>query len=144
MIKKLRPFHLAFPIYDLNETKLWYTKYLSCKVGRESKKWIDFNFYGHQISAHLISKKENNIITNEVDQKNIPVRHFGIILEWKQWQELSSKLIKLNLQFIVKPYVRFKGEIGKQATMFIKDPSNNFIEFKSFKNDNYIFASDND
>ena len=144
MIKKLRPFHLAFPIYDLNETKLWYTKYLRCKVGRESTKWIDFNFYGHQISAHLIPKKEKNIITNEVDQKNIPVRHFGIILEWKEWKELSSKLIKLNLQFIIKPYVRFKGEIGEQATMFIKDPSNNFIEFKSFKNDNYIFASDND
>tara|TARA_B100000427_G_C15200395_1_gene460035 strand:- start:140 stop:565 length:426 start_codon:yes stop_codon:yes gene_type:complete len=138
----LRPFHLAFPIYDLNEAKIWYTKYLDCKIGRESSKWIDFNFYGHQISAHLVPKKENNIITNEVDQKNIPVRHFGIILEWEQWQELSSKLIKLNIEFIVKPYLRFKGKIGEQATMFIKDPSDNCIEFKSFKNDNYIFTSD--
>ena len=138
----LRPFHLAFPIYDLNEAKIWYTKYLDCKIGRESSKWIDFNFYGHQISAHLVPKKENNIITNEVDKKNIPVRHFGIILEWEQWQELSLKLIKLNIEFIVKPYLRFKGKIGEQATMFIKDPSDNYIEFKSFKNDNYIFASD--
>ena len=138
----LRPFHLAFPIYDLNEAKIWYTKYLDCKIGRESSKWIDFNFYGHQISAHLVPKKENNIITNDVDKKNIPVRHFGIILEWEQWQELSLKLIKLNIEFIVKPYLRFKGKIGEQATMFIKDPSDNYIEFKSFKNDNYIFASD--
>ena len=130
-------------MYNLNETKLWYTKYLGCEIGRESSKWIDFNFYGHQISAHLISKEKNNVITtNIVDKKNIPVSHFGIILDWNQWQKLSLKLIELDLEFIIKPYIRFKDEIGEQATMFIKDPSDNFIEFKSFKNDQYIFASD--
>ena len=82
------------------------------------------------------------ITTNIVDKKNIPVSHFGIILNWNQWQKLSLKLIELDLEFIIKPYIRFKGKIGEQATMFIKDPSDNFIEFKSFKNDQYIFASD--
>ena len=120
---------------------MWYTKYLNCKIGRESSKWIDFNFYGHQISAHLVLREKNDIITNIVDKKNIPVRHFGIILKWKEWQNLSSKLIEIKLPFIVKPYIRFKGKIGEQATMFIKDPSNNILEFKSFKNDEFIFAT---
>ena len=120
---------------------MWYTKYLNCKIGRESSKWIDFNFYGHQISAHLVPREKNDIITNIVDKKNIPVRHFGIILKWEEWHNLSSKLIEIKLPFIVKPYIRFKGKIGEQATMFIKDPSNNILEFKSFKNDEFIFAT---
>ena len=119
---------------------MWYTKYLNCKIGRESSKWIDFNFYGHQISAHLVPRKKNDIITNIVDTKNIPVRHFGIILKWEEWQNLSSKLIEIKLPFVVKPYIRFKGKIGEQATMFIKDPSNNILEFKSFRNFNSIFS----
>ena len=119
---------------------MWYTKYLKCEVGRESSKWIDFNFYGHQISAHLTSKKKYSNTTNLVDGKNIPIRHFGIILDWKDWKNLSSELLKLKISFVVEPYIRFKGEIGEQATLFIKDPSNNMIEFKSFKNDDFIFS----
>lgn len=139
MSNNLRPFHLAFPVYDLNQTKLWYTKYLDCKIGRESSKWVDLNFYGHQISAHLI-KKKNIITTNIVDGKNIPVRHFGIILDWDNWKALSARLKKNKIKFLVSPYIRFKGEIGEQATMFIKDPSDNILEFKSFKNDESIFS----
>lgn len=138
-MKKLRPFHLAFPIYDINKTKNWYLKYLGCEVGRESKKWIDFNFFGHQISGHLVNKKELKIQTNSVDKQNIPVRHFGIILEWNHWKKIKTKLIQSKINFIVKPYIRFKGKNGEQATMFIKDPNDNILEFKSFKSDTSIF-----
>jgi len=138
-LKKLRPFHLAFPIYDINKTKNWYLKYLGCEVGRESKKWIDFNFFGHQISGHLVNKKELKIQTNSVDKQNIPVRHFGIILEWNHWKKIKTKLIQSKINFIVKPYIRFKGKTGEQATMFIKDPNDNILEFKSFKSDTSIF-----
>ncbi len=103
-------------------------------------RWVDFNFFGHQISAHLTNKKEYKTETNNVDQKQIPIRHFGIILDWQDWINLSEKFINLKLDFIVKPYIRFKGEIGEQATMFIKDPSENVLEFKSFKNFDSIFS----
>ena len=101
---------------------------------------MDFNFFGHQISAHLINKRNIPLDTNKVDKQNIPVRHFGIILDWKDWEKLSQKLIDKKLDFIVAPYIRFKGEKGEQATMFIKDPSDNALEFKSFKNFNSIFS----
>lgn len=100
---------------------------------------MDFNFFGHQISAHLINKKNNLSPTNIVDQQNIPIRHFGIILEWDDWISLSKKFKKLNLSFIVEPYIRFKNKKGEQATMFIKDPSDNILEFKSFKENESIF-----
>ena len=103
-------------------------------------RWVDFNFFGHQISAHLTNKKEYKTETNNVDQKQIPIRHFGIILDWQDWINLSEKFINLKLDFIVKPYIRFKGEIGEQATMFIKDPSENVLEFKCFKNFDSIFS----
>ena len=112
---------------------------MDCKIGRESSKWIDLNFYGHQISAHLI-KKKNIITSNIVDGKNIPIRHFGIILDWDNWKALSARLKKNKIKFLVSPYIRFKGEIGEQATMFLKDPSDNILEFKSFKNDESIFS----
>ena len=137
--KELRPFHLAFPIYNIKETKDWYLKYLECEIGRESSEWIDFNFFGHQISGHLINKKQNDILKNNVDGKQVPVRHFGIILNWKNWEKLAQKLNKLKIKFIIKPHIRFKGEIGEQGTMFIEDPSNNILEFKSFKTDELIF-----
>jgi len=141
LIKNLRPFHLAFPVYNIKESRDWYIKYLNCKIGRESSNWIDFNFFGHQISAHLTSLKHDIFKTNLVDNKNIPIRHFGIILSWDQWHDLVNKLKNKDIVFIVKPYTRFKGESGEQVTFFIKDPSENFLEFKSFKNDSSIFST---
>ena len=138
-ISNLRPFHLAIPVYDINQTKDWYIKYLKCKVGRESKEWIDFNFFGHQLTAHLTKKTELKLKSNIVDTKNIPISHFGIILKYNEWLSLSEWLIKLNTDFIINPYTRFKGKVGEQSTMFITDPSNNYLEFKSFKSDSNIF-----
>lgn len=114
-------------------------KILGCEIGRESSRWVDFNFFGHQISAHLVDEKNISSDTNVVDKKNIPVRHFGIILEWKDWENLSKKFTELKLNFIVSPYIRFKDKKGEQATMFIKDPSENVLEFKSFKSFESIF-----
>ena len=139
-MKSLRPFHLAFPVYNIDETRIWYTEQLGCIVGRSSERWIDFNFFGHQISAHLIPRMKYSSQTNKVDNKDIPVRHFGIILNWKDWTTLASKLTRKKCDFIVSPYIRFKGEAGEQGTLFIKDPSNNVLEFKSFRDDNNIFS----
>ena len=139
MNNSLRPFHLAFPVSNIKETKKWYTKILGCSVGREAERWIDFNFFGHQISAHL-SESLDSITHNQVDSKQIPSRHFGIILTPSDWNTLSKRLNKLEINFKIKPYTRFKGEKGEQSTLFIEDPSGNCLEFKSFKNDEMIFA----
>ena len=137
---KIRPFHLAFPVNNINNAKKWYTEILGCTVGRESDNWIDFNLYGHQIVAH----KSNNLNmheTNEVDGDNIPVRHFGVILKINDWKKLVEKLDKCNTDYIVKPHKRFSDKKGEQYTLFIKDPSGNALEFKAFRNDNMIFES---
>ncbi len=137
-IKTIRPFHLAFPVKNLNKSKIWYSEILGCSIGRESDEWIDFNLYGHQIVAHL--SNENYIEnTNLVDNKNIPVRHFGVILEFKEWEELVEKLKKNGMKFLIKPQTRFKGKKGEQKTFFIKDPDGNALEFKSFDNILNIF-----
>ena len=136
--KTLRPFHLAFPITDIEKTKEWYTGILGCTIGRESEQWIDFNFFGHQISGHLTTQR-NVLPTNQVDNKKIPIRHFGIILSFSDWQNLANRLTSLEIDFVVKPYIRFKGKKGEQSTLFIKDPSNNYLEFKAFKNDEMVF-----
>ena len=138
MTSNLRPFHLAFPVRNLKETKKWYTEILGCKVGRKSKDWIDFNMFGHQIVAHL-SNLENDIPRNEVDGENIPIRHFGVILEPTEWNNLKKKLLDKGVKFIVKPQIRFKGQSGEQKIMFINDPSGNVLEFKSFRDDRMIF-----
>ena len=136
----LRPFHLAFPVNNIEETILWYTKNLFCTVGRRDDKWVDFNFFGHQISAHL-SYDDNKSFSNSVDDHKVPVRHFGMILTLKQWDKLTENLKNNNIEFIIKPYTRFKGKTGEQSTMFIKDPSGNALEFKAFKNDGMIFEN---
>ena len=138
MSKTLRPFHLAFPISDIKEAKKWYTEILGCSVGREAERWIDFNFFGHQISAHL-SDSSDSVTHNRVDSKKIPSRHFGIILTPLDWDILAQRLTELKIKFKVEPYTRFKGEKGEQSTLFIEDPSGNCLEFKSFKNDEMIF-----
>lgn len=135
------PFHLAFPINDINETKSFYKKILGCKIGREDVKWVDFDFFGHQLSAHVKPDELKNTKKNAVDGKDVPVRHFGVILEWEAWHSLSEKLKENNISFIIEPYIRFEGEIGEQATMFFLDPSGNALEFKSFKDPEQIFAN---
>ena len=134
------PFHLAFPINDIEETKSFYKKHFNCEIGREDKKWVDFDFYGHQLSAHLRPEELKNTKKNSVDGKDVPVRHFGVILEWETWHQLSSKLKENDIDFIIDPYIRFKGEVGEQATMFFLDPSGNALEFKSFKDSSQLFA----
>ena len=134
------PFHLAFPINDIEETKSFYKKHFNCEIGREDKKWVDFDFYGHQLSAHLRPEELKNTKKNSVDGKDVPVRHFGVILAGETWHQLSSKLKENNIDFIIDPYIRFKGEVGEQATMFFLDPSGNALEFKSFKDSSQVFA----
>lgn len=135
------PFHLAFPINDISETKSFYKKILGCKIGREDVKWVDFDFFGHQLSAHVKPDELKNTKKNAVDGKDVPVRHFGVILEWEAWHSLSEKLKENNISFIIEPYIRFEGEVGEQATMFFLDPSGNALEFKSFKDPKQIFAN---
>ena len=137
MKTSLRPFHLAIPVSNLQQSKNFYTNILGCTIGRSSEQWIDLNFFQHQLVLHL-SKKMINSNSNKVDNKKIPVPHFGVILEWNQWLLLSKK-IENKISFIIKPYIRFKGQIGEQATMFFLDPDNNALEFKSFKDDKMIF-----
>jgi extradiol dioxygenase family protein len=131
-------FHLAIPVLDLDTANDFYINVLGCSKGRSSSKWMDFNFYGHQLVCHEV-KKSVNKDSNDVDGNNIPVPHFGIILEWNQFQKLSADLQSKNINFIIEPTIRFKGQVGEQAIMFLKDPSNNAIEFKSFKNNDEIF-----
>tara|TARA_B100001250_G_C19786166_1_gene784252 strand:+ start:244 stop:675 length:432 start_codon:yes stop_codon:yes gene_type:complete len=136
---QIRPFHLAFPVTSITKTINWYVQVLGCTIGRKSENWVDFNFFGHQISAHKVQNQIKSSATNPVDGHNIPSRHFGIILKMNQWDQLCDRLTNLNINFIIEPNTRFKGEKGEQATFFIQDPSKNVLEFKTFKNDNMIF-----
>ena len=137
-MSKLQPFHLAFPVRDLEEARQFYAGLLGCPTGRESGQWIDFNLYGHQIVAHL-APSEKDAPTNRVDGEDVPVRHFGVILEWGQWEQLAERLVG-KVKFIIEPGIRFKGQIGEQATMFFKDPSGNALEFKAFRDASRIFT----
>lgn len=134
------PFHLAFPVTDLEATRTFYADLLGCEVGRSAERWIDFNFFGHQISAHLVDDALPEGPCNTVDGKQVPVQHFGAILSPDQWEALAERLKAANQQFIIEPYVRFKGEVGEQATMFLLDPSGNALEFKAFQHEEMIFA----
>ncbi|MEA5535379.1 VOC family protein [Crocosphaera sp. XPORK-15E] len=135
----IRPFHIAFPVTNLAETRYFYETILGCPVGRTSETWIDFSLFGHQITAHLCLTESETIPVNTVDGKQVPVRHWGVILEMKEWEILADHLKQQDIDFIIEPYLRFKGEIGEQATMFFLDPSGNALEFKAFKNDQMIF-----
>ena len=138
-MRTFKRFHLAFPVKDINTTKDFYRKILNCKVGRESESWVDFNLYGHQIVAHLAPEECNDVDSNNVDGDQIPCRHFGVVLEWYEWEELSKKLDLLEINYLIRPKVRFKNKPGEQGTFFLKDPSGNVLEFKTFKNDADIF-----
>lgn len=132
-------FHLAFPVTDLNQAKEFYINILGCELGRTSDKWLDFNLYGHQIVAHYNSVMPH-CPTGDVDGKQVPTQHFGVLLDRDSWQELADKLTEKNIEFLIPPHIRFEGEVGEQATMFIQDPSGNGLEFKSFANDEDVFA----
>jgi len=136
----LCPFHLAFPVDDLAAARDFYGNLLGCSEGRSSSEWIDFNFYGHQIVAHLAPDEAGSVPANAVDGHGVPVRHFGVVLPMHDWQVAADKLTAAGVEFIIKPYIRFKGEPGEQATMFFKDPSGNAVEMKAFADINNLFA----
>ena len=139
--KLLRPFHLAFPVDDLPAAKEFYTEVLGCTTGREKEESCVFNFYGHQIVAHRVPKMPE-LSTSPVDGKKVPAMHFGLVLEWDDWHQLKSKLETAGIEFVIGPYTRYEDQPGSQATMFIKDPCGNHLEFKSFKDDKAIFDSE--
>jgi extradiol dioxygenase family protein len=136
----LPPFHLAFPVHDLAAARQFYGNLLGCPEGRSSSEWVDFDFYGHQIVAHLAPDEAGHRQTSAVDGDAVPVRHFGAVLDLDTWQALADKLKRAGVRFIIEPHVRFQGEVGEQSTMFFLDPSGNAIEFKAFKDPSRLFA----
>ncbi len=134
-------FHLAFPVHDLAEARAFYKDLLGCTEGRSSPEWVDFNFFGHQIVAHLSRDEGPTQVKNLVDGDAVPVRHFGVILELPQWQELAARLKERGIKFAIAPHIRFAGQPGEQATMFFLDPSGNALEFKAFADDAMVFAT---
>lgn len=139
---KLQPFHLAIPVLDLEATRAFYGEFLGCNEGRSAPRWIDFDFFGHQVSVHLVDEGESfEVATNGVDGDRVPSRHFGVVLSWSDWQVLSTQLVDKGTEFLIPPKVRFKGEPGEQGTFFLRDPSGNALEFKSFKEPERLFAT---
>lgn len=136
----LARFHLAFPVRDLAEARAFYGDLLGCNEGRSSDEWVDFDFFGHQIVAHLSPDEAGHKAHNVVDGEDVPVRHFGIILDMNTWKELAAKLSARDVKFIIEPGIRFEGQPGEQATFFFKDPSGNALEFKAFADERMIFA----
>ncbi|WP_126177039.1 VOC family protein [Tsuneonella rigui] len=138
----LRPFHLAFPVHDLAEARAFYGGLLGCPEGRSSAQWIDFDFFGHQIVAHLApAKNEGDAAVNHVDGHGVPVPHFGVVLTLDAFDTLAERLKAADVRFEIEPYTRFKGEPGEQSTMFFRDPSGNAIEMKSFASLDGLFAT---
>jgi uncharacterized protein len=137
----LRPFHLAFPVHDLSAARAFYGDVMGFAEGRSSDHWIDFDFYGHQIVAHLDPAMVPRPIHNAVDGHDVPVPHFGIVLTMDQWQGLADRLRAAGTRFGIEPHIRFAGQVGEQATMFFTDPSGNALEFKAFADDAQLFAT---
>ncbi|GGD80958.1 VOC family protein [Croceicoccus mobilis] len=136
----LRPFHLAFPVHDLDAARAFWGDTMGCPEGRSSDEWIDFDFFGHQIVAHKVAGMKADAGGNPVDGHDVPVPHFGIVLAMDDWQKLADRLTAAGTEFDIEPYVRFKGEPGEQATMFFRDPSGNAIEMKAFEDLGQLFA----
>ena len=132
-------FHLAFPVRDLEDARSFYAGLLGCRLGRESDRWIDFDFFGHQITAHL-SDQDAGTPVNAVDGEQVPVRHFGLVLDWSDWASLKNMLENSGTTFLIEPTIRFENQVGEQATMFVTDPSGNALEFKAFRNPEQLFA----
>lgn len=138
----MRPFHLAFPVHDLAVARSFYRDILGCGEGRSSDHWIDFDFFGHQIVAHLSADATAVTLTNPVDGHDVPVPHFGVVLTMPQWEDLAARVTAAGIPFGIAPHIRFKGQSGEQATMFFLDPSGNALEFKAFADDEMLFATD--
>ncbi|MBN7821720.1 VOC family protein [Bowmanella yangjiangensis] len=136
----LQPFHLAIPVTSLAKARRFYGELLGCETGRFSEQWIDWNFFGHQLVTHLVEQMPSAPAHNEVDAHAVPVPHFGVVLAWSDWQQLADKLTHAGCDFVIKPYIRFKGQAGEQATLFLLDPCGNALEFKAFKDLNQLFA----
>ena len=139
----LQPFHLAIPVSDLQEARFFYRDVFGCAEGRSSEQWVDFNFFGHQLVIHLAppNAAKQEAIHNHVDGHGVPVPHFGVVLAWDAWHALAERLRQRETAFILEPGIRFKGQVGEQATMFLLDPSGNALEFKAFKDIGQLFAS---
>lgn len=136
----LTPFHLAIPVKELKQTRVFYIETLGCEQGRNSELWQDLNFFGHQLVLHIDEDMNISNPSNEVDGKHVPIPHFGVILEWKVFHQFATLLKEKNISFVIEPYIRFKGKTGEQATMFFYDPSGNALEFKAFRNPNELFS----
>ncbi|MGB8326238.1 MAG: VOC family protein [Steroidobacteraceae bacterium] len=135
----LAPFHLAIPVHDLAAARAFYGGSLGCPEGRSSAAWVDFDFFGHQLVAHLDPAKRP-VHFNDVDGKDVPVPHFGIVLEWGAWQRLADRLRAGGARFVIEPGIRFAGQVGEQGTFFLHDPSGNALEFKAFRDPGRLFA----
>lgn len=138
----VNPFHLAIPVQDLQVCRAFYKNILGCKEGRSTDIWVDFNFFGHQLVIHQtnIDSDVKKRLANPVDGHNVPVPHFGVVLEWEDWENLAIKLRRKDIKFVIEPYIRFKGQVGEQGTMFCMDPEGNAMEFKAFKDIKSLFA----
>jgi len=134
------PFHLAIPVNDLQQARSFYGDLLGCEQGRSSDHWIDWNLFGHQLVTHLVAQMPSAPAHNEVDQHAVPVPHFGVVLPMDEWHALAERLTAAGVAFVVEPYIRFKGQVGEQATMFFLDPAGNALEFKAFASLDQLFA----
>ncbi|WP_299889933.1 VOC family protein [uncultured Lacinutrix sp.] len=139
-MSQLSPFHIAIPVHNLEECRVFYRDILNCEEGRSSNLWVDFNFFGHQLVIHYKAQSQEDTITNAVDGKHVPVPHYGVVLPWETFNTFANDIKRKGISFIIEPYIRFEGLIGEQATMFFKDPSGNALEFKAFKDINQLFA----
>lgn len=138
---RLPPFHLAFPVDDLDAARRFYGDLLGCPEGRSDAQWIDFDFFGHQIVAHLAARDGGDVASNSVDGHDVPVPHFGVVLDWDAFGALRARLEAAKVEWVVEPHVRFEGEAGEQATMFFCDPAGNALEFKAFRDPAQLFAT---
>jgi hypothetical protein len=136
----LPPFHLAFPVNDLAAARRFYGDLLGCKEGRSADHWVDFDLHGHQIVAHLAPESARKRASNAVDGEDVPVPHFGLVLEMAEWEKLADRLTQAGVEFVIRPTIRFEGEPGEQATMFLLDPAGNALEFKAMANPANLFA----
>ena len=141
MTRQLRPFHLPLPVTDLAEAETFYCGVLGCAKGRTASRWIDLDFFGHQVTLHLVAAGDLVAATNPVDGDSVPARHFGIVMDMDDWRSMAAHLEQKNGEFLISPRIRFQGEIGEQATLFIIDPSGNALEFKSFADSTQLFSA---
>ena len=142
MNNTISPFHLAIPVTDLRRAEHFYGSVLGCSKGRFSEQWIDWNFFGHQLVTHCVAEMPSSPAHNAVDNKSVPVPHFGVVLSMQDWQSLAQRLTEAQVKFVIEPYIRFKGEVDEQATMFFTDASGNALEFKAFADITQLFEMD--